>query len=465
MLQELLRDIFHLPASQFPESSLPTNVQIDSRQVNSESLFVALKGAKFDGHDFLPMVAKAGCRFALVDETVREIPKTITPLYVKDTLAAIQTLAKELVRRVNPIVVGITGSIGKTTTKEFTATLLAEKYLTFFSAGNQNSQVGLAQTILNGLKPSHQIAVLEMGMSAPGHIKRLIEIAPPDIALVTKILPVHIEFFSDGLEGISREKGSLFSHPDTKVCIHHYENSFEVGGKTVRTFCLINGPMQSPNKTPTKTPTIGLRIDDAAKGEVTFVEEGRHIACKTPQFPVEHVFENLLCAVSIARAADVSWQEIQAAIPKMKLPAMRLEVHKNGSITLINDGYNAAEISMISALEYLASLKSRCKGRGVAILGEMKELAHLSYETHARVVEKAKSSADLLLTIGHGFAPFNHNWYPTTEALVQDLPKILHEHDVVLLKGSRSNGLYQLVDSPVWQLSKSQVSKSQGDVS
>jgi UDP-N-acetylmuramoyl-tripeptide--D-alanyl-D-alanine ligase len=456
MLQELLQDIFHLPASQFPDSSLPTNVQIDSRQVNSESLFVALKGAKFDGHDFLPMVAKAGCRFALVDESVQEIPKTITPLYVKDTLAAIQTLAKELVRKVNPIVVGITGSIGKTTTKEFTATLLAEKYLTFFSAGNQNSQVGLAQTILNGLKPFHQIAVLEMGMSAPGHIKRLIQIAPPDIALVTKILPVHIEFFSDGLEGIAREKGSLFSHPDTKVCSHHYENSFEVKGKAVRTFCLINGPIQPPNK----TPTIGLRIDDVAKGEVTFVEEGRRIACKTPQFPVEHVFENLLCAVSIARAADVSWQEIQAALPKIKLPAMRLEVHKKGSITLINDGYNAAEISMISALEYLVSLKSRCKGRGVAILGEMKELAHLSYETHARVVERAKSSADLLLTIGHGFAAFNHNWYPTTDALVQDLPKILHEHDIVLLKGSRSNGLYQLVDSPVWQLSK-----SQGDVS
>lgn len=433
MLQNLLKSQFNLSGT-----SLPTNIQVDSRSVNPQSLFVALKGSKTDGHNFLQMVAAKGCKFALLEKRFQGlIPEQIEPIYVEETLDALQLLAKCAIKAVQPMVIAITGSIGKTTTKGFIATLVAEKYSTFFSEGNQNSQIGLAQTILNGLRRDHEVAVLEMGMSAPGQIKRLVDIAPPTIAVVTKIIPMHIEYFPDGLKGIAREKSTIFSHPNTQLCIHAKNEVLDIDNKRVRTFSLTTAA-------DTTAVNLQLQILDTL---LEFQEGDTKVICPAPEFPVRHVYENLLCAVTVARAAGVSWEQIQNALPKLKLPAMRLELHQKGTIKVINDGYNAAELSMNSALDYLHTFQ----GRRVAILGEMRELAHLSYETHARVIQKAKASCDLLLTIGAGFKSFAENWYSSREELLKNLSKFLLPNDVVLLKGSRSNGLYQLVDHPVWE--------------
>lgn len=200
-------------------------VAVDSRQIKPGDLFFALPGAKADGHTFLEEAAKKGAAGAVVHHSYNGADFGLPLIKSDDVLQTLQELARKKVESARPRIVGITGSLGKTTTKEFVTTLLKAKYRVAASPGNSNSQIGLPLAILNHSGEGDEILVLEMGMTHPGEIHKLVSIAPPEVAVVTKVALVHACNF-ESIEEIAHAKGEIFSHPLTKMGIYNKESDF-----------------------------------------------------------------------------------------------------------------------------------------------------------------------------------------------------------------------------------------------
>jgi UDP-N-acetylmuramoyl-tripeptide--D-alanyl-D-alanine ligase len=199
-----------------PTKKVIKGVEVDSRKVEAGQLFFALKGKKVDGHDHIAEAAAKGASAAIVSQEYRGESFGLSLIAVPDVLLTLQNLAKEAFLEKKWRVVAVTGSVGKTTTKEFLATLLEAKFRVIKTPGSANSQIGLPMSILN-MEKEGELFVMEAGMSAPKELEKLVQIAPPEIALITRIGLAHAAYFVDGLEGIARAKAEIFSHPDTKV--------------------------------------------------------------------------------------------------------------------------------------------------------------------------------------------------------------------------------------------------------
>lgn len=433
--------LIHLLGMEHDATQLVTGVAIDSRNVQPGHLFFALPGKKQDGHTFLAEVASKGASGAVISTEYRGETFGLPVIQVPDVLLCLQDLARKFLQTQHYKVVAITGSLGKTTTKEFALGLVSTHYKTAASPFSYNSQATLPLCILNA-DPLAEILLLEMGMTEPGNIDNLVSIAPPDIAVLTTVAAQHTCNFSDGLTGVSREKAAIFSHPKTLLGIlhrdmHHYEEAFARGRCQKIAFS-------------TQSLDVDYFLEFSDEGAIVICGEEKHFIPLS--LPLKVHYHNFLCAVVIARVLDVPWEKIIDKAPSLKLPPMRFEKIERQGITFINDAYNANPDSMKAALENLP--KPISGGKTIAVLSEMDALGMYSEVGHALVAEAALQAVDTLLCVGARCEIMRKIWkkekkvfemFETKEALTSRLKEIVCQGDVVLLKGARAYSLEHIL--------------------
>ncbi len=422
-----------------------TGFAIDSREIEPGWLFFALRGARLSGVDFLEEVARRKGRSAFVPKEYSGPRFGLQLLRVDDVRSSLQELAKRYLEHLSVPVIAVSGSVGKTTTKDFLASLLGARYRVVASVGSQNTQLTVPLTLLRA-KPPLDLFVLEMGMTAPGHLARLVDIAPPDMALLTAVELVHAEGFSS-LEGIAQAKAELLSHPKTRLgIIPRSLTRWEAIGKAPHPQKLIFELDRASG---------GSDADYSLEGEgerLIFRLSGGERVESSWQIPGAHNRHNLLAAVACAHAMGVNGQEIADSIPSLKLPSQRLQPIDVRGIHVIDDAYNACEVSMCQALDAMPEPGEG--GRRIALFGEMRELGGFSDECHTRVAAYALDRLDLLLCVGVLTRPMLSHWrlagryalwFPGLAEAGPALRAIARPGDVVLIKGARALACEKLI--------------------
>jgi UDP-N-acetylmuramoyl-tripeptide--D-alanyl-D-alanine ligase len=427
-------------------------VSTDSRTVRAGNLFIALKGETFDGHDFLDAAVNVGASAVLVqEEPKKKISGNATFILVDDTLNALGDLARCWRNRFAIPVIAITGSSGKTTTKEMLAGIVGQSKNVLKTEGNLNNLIGMPMTLLR-LTDQHEAAILELGTNQRGEIARLTDIAGPNIGLITNIGPAHLQGLHS-LDTIREEKGDLFrsmGNQGTAVVNLDDGNIREVSrswsGKRV-TFS-IDGPadVTAENMEAMNAAGISFRlVIGAEKSEVFMKIAGRH-----------HVY-NALAAAAVARALGMDGASIGKGLASFQPVAGRMEIRSlaNGAF-IIDDTYNANPVSVTEALKALRNLRGR--GRAIAVLGDMLELGEQSRSLHESVGEiAAQTGVDRLLLKGEfasataagalrtGMPSDAVICFQDDDKAVDIAKSYLHDGDWALVKGSRRMKMEQIV--------------------
>ena len=429
---------------------------IDSRSLQPGELFFALCGPRFDGHDFVAAALDRGAAGAVVNEAFAascDPSLRLALIPVRDTVQALQRLARSVRRKWGKRVVGVTGSTGKTTTKEMIAAILGECLTVHKSPGNLNNYYGLPLALL-ALEPHHEVAVLELAMSAPGEIALLAQIAEPQVGVVTNVAPVHLQFF-DSVDSIARAKHELIENlqsPATAVLNHddarvrRFAEGFE--GRVV-TFGFGEGAdfrVHDVHATPTQGSQFhvtGPELD--APFELPL--PGRHNAA------------NALAAIATASLFEVPTGKLRSALASFQNIHQRSEILTlPGEITVINDCYNSNPLAMERALEMLRAWLGA--GRKIVVAGEMLELGPTSPQLHLEVGRKcAEVGVDWLLAV-QGDARFflegaiekglpvgRTCFWGKAEEAAQFCRTLLQPADVVLIKGSRAVHLESVIEA------------------
>lgn len=432
----------------FEEEFEVSGVSIDSRKTNPGDMFIAIKGEKFDGHDFIEKAAENGAVLA-VTQRLPERCK-IPYILVEDTLKALQDIAAYYRSKFNIPIVAITGSSGKTTTKDMTASVLTQRFNVLKTEGNLNTTIGLPLTLLK-LQYSHQIAVLEMGMSSLGEIRLLSDIVRPDIGVISNIGLTHIEYLGSR-ENILRAKLEIFSY-------FNCNNIAVINGDDdmLHSFCsdkfrVIKYGLKEANE------IFAYGIEEKGEAGIGFSVdlEGIRSNFKVPLPGIHNVY-NALSAIAVTRLFGMDAVEIQKGLNSFKPSKMRMEmINLDSGIKLINDVYNANPESMKAAIDVLHTIKSR--RRGICILGDMLELGDLSSEEHCKIGAYAASTGvDAIIAVGE-FADdikrgamtsgMNGSVYTffDIKAAAPFLDNIVKPGDAVLIKGSRGMKMEYIVD-------------------
>lgn len=415
-----------------------SRMQPDSRKVRSGDLFVALKGAKADGHDFAETAINHGAVAALVS---RPISEKLPSIEVEDTLRAYGEIAAGYRKLTGVKVVGITGSVGKTTTKEMTASVLEAVYHTAKTEGNHNNNLGLPMTIMD-MPENTEVAVLEMGMNHSGEMEYLSDIARPDLAIITNIGTMHIEHLGTR-EGILQAKLEIMrGMPEDGAGVFNGDEpllwNIRAIGKHKKYYYGIE------NHACDVTATDIVELDDG----VRFVVHGfgQQFELFVPMLG-RHAVYNALAATTVGLLLGVKPEQIQARFSSFHNTGMRQKIYVKNGVTIIEDCYNAGPESTEAALDVLAGIKT--DGRRIAVLGDMLELGNRSAAEHYRIGRLAVGKADLLLTYGEhsvrtltgaitgGMNPKNTDHFDTHEDMAHMLKMRVSEGDVVLFKGSR----------------------------
>ncbi|MBN1573795.1 MAG: UDP-N-acetylmuramoyl-tripeptide--D-alanyl-D-alanine ligase [Deltaproteobacteria bacterium] len=432
-----------------------SGVSTDSRTAGEGELFFALVGDNFDGHDFVVDAVKRGAAGVVVEKSYKsklsrelgEKGKGVPLIAVYDTLYALGELARFHRGRMKARVVGITGSNGKTTTKEITASIAETKFVTRKSEGNFNNLIGLPMMLL-ATKKEDEVIVLEMGMNVPGEMARLSEIAGPEIGVITNIGPVHLEGVGS-IEGVIEEKGRLVeSLPEDGTAV--------INGDCVYCRGLID-------KIKSRVITFGIEgeadvtaVDvedmggDGIKAKFIIPSGAFHARLKIPGI---HNIKNGLAAASVGVALGIPADDIKTGIEAIKPMKMRMEMIMTGDgVVILNDSYNANPVSMKAAISFLAGEARRKGGRLIVVLGDMLELGGYTIQGHEEVgMEAAKLGAGYLFALGNnavdiargagerGMPPERIFTYPVGghERLIEDLMGVIGPKDRVLVKGSR----------------------------
>ncbi|MBT8060742.1 MAG: UDP-N-acetylmuramoyl-tripeptide--D-alanyl-D-alanine ligase [Gammaproteobacteria bacterium] len=412
-------------------------VVTDSRKVEYGSLFAALPGSQVDGHDFAGAAAKLGAAALLVN---RPLDIDLPQLVVDDVLKALGRLASHLRRKIAPVVVGITGSNGKTTVKEMVASILVQSGDVLSTQGNFNNELGLPLSLF-GLEERHRYAVLEMGASRAGDIAYLAGIAAPDVGLITNIGPAHLRGFGSE-EGVALAKGELYaSLPEAGCAVMNADEPWL--------------PRWQELNTAGRLLTFGV----SAHADVRLVDENGESRLETPAGPIElrlalpgrHNLINAAAAAAVAIELGVDSAAIRTGLEAVKPVPGRLNLLRTQpGWTVIDDTYNANPASLYSALRVLSDLQ----GTAWLVLGDMKELGGGSHKMHREVGEAAKvmGVARLFATgemtvytvdsFGEGAEHFE-----SRDALIAALLEQLRPGVNCLVKGSRSMGMEAVVEA------------------
>ena len=429
-----------------PSGTIST-VCTDSRTLKAGDCFLALRGDKFDGHSFVAEAARRGAAAAIVEEMPAELVSGFAVIQVRDTLRALQQLAANY-RRTLPIqVIGVTGSNGKTSTKDATACVLAEHFQVTKTEGNLNNHIGLPLTILRA-RSSDGMGVFEMGMNHPGEIGPLAALAAADVAIITNVGMAHIEHMGSR-EAIAKEKGMLaeaLQPSGTLILSAHDDFSRGIAERTKAdaVFAGIEmGDVQAANLRPHFTGTKFLLRAD-----------GRSVEAEIP-VPGEHMVRNALMAVAAGRVFGLSIEECAEGLRKLRLTKGRLEHKVVRGLQILDDTYNANPDSMSAALRTLASLPAA--GRRIAVLGCMGELGVEAEAGHKRVGEAAaREHIDCVIGVGQEAEWIAETAWRggvervvkvgTNEEATRTLRELARPGDVVLVKGSRSAHMERIVE-------------------
>ena len=427
---------------------LINKISTDSRTIKPGELFVALRGENFEGHDYIEAAARAGATGALVDLNWQgNIPGNFALLRAADTLQAYQNLAANYRKSLPLKVLAITGSNGKTSTKDFAASVLARKFRVTKTEGNFNNHVGLPRTILEATSDD-EIGVWEIGMNHPGEIAALSKIAAPDAAIITNIGVAHIEFMGSR-EAIATEKGALAEAvgPQGTVILNADDRFSEGIAKRTRARVVSAGM--------TGGSVRAIEIRQSAEGSEFTIVEGAH-RCRA-QLPVagSHMVQNALLAVAAGRAFGLSIEECAAGLAAAPLTKARLQIKEIGGVQFLDDSYNANPDSMKAALRTLVELDA--EGKRIAVLGEMRELGSESERGHREVGETAATlGVDQLITIGETAEMIAEGARTagldkvssarSTGEAAKLLGEIAEPGDLVLIKGSRGARTEEVIE-------------------
>jgi UDP-N-acetylmuramoyl-tripeptide--D-alanyl-D-alanine ligase len=429
-------------------TAVVTKVSTDSRTIKPDDLFVALRGDNFDAHHFIESAAKSGALGAIVDRNWNgNIPKNFALIRAGDTLEAYQELAANYRRSLALKVLAITGSNGKTSTKDFAASVLARKFRVTKTEGNFNNHVGLPRTILEAASV-HEVGVWEIGMNHPGEIAALSKIAAPDAAIITNIGVAHIEFIGSR-EAIAGEKGALAEAigPEGTVILNA-DDPFSKGiAARTRAKVVFAGTIDGAVR--------AIEIRQSADGSEFTILEGAH-RCRA-QLPVAglHMVQNALLAVAAGRAFGLSIEECAAGLAAAPLTKARLQIKEIGGVQFLDDSYNANPDSMKAALRTLLELDAA--GKRIAVLGEMRELGAESERGHRDVGEAAATfGVDQLITIGDAAELIARgarsagldkvSSVRSTGEAADLLGEIAEPGDLVLIKGSRAARTEEVIE-------------------
>ena len=435
--------------------SLPfSRVIVDSRQAVGGELFIALPGERCDGHEYVVAAMVAGARGAMVraskiDECRASLGRFASaPLFaVPDTLAGLQQLAAYWRRRFSLPVVAVTGSVGKTTTKEFVASVLARRLSVHRSEGNRNNEIGLPLSLLQ-LNARHQAMVLEMGTYGPGDIRQLCAVACPTIGIVTGVSWVHLERMGS-LEVIAAAKAELVEAlPRTGTAILNADDA-RVRAMAAMTAARVVYYGLSP-----QAAVRGSDVQPEGLRGVRFTMhlngEARPIHLLTPG---RHQVINALAAAAVARELGMSVDEIVEGLEALHLEARLVTLPGVAGSLILDDTYNASPVSVLASLDLLGDLE----GRRIAVLGDMRELGSFEDEGHRLIGERAARTCDLLAVVGEkaalaGAAAVQAGMDPSTvffalnnARAIDWLKPRLAPGDHVLVKGSRSMRLEEVV--------------------
>ncbi|MGQ4647629.1 UDP-N-acetylmuramoyl-tripeptide--D-alanyl-D-alanine ligase [Lyngbya aestuarii] len=424
--------------SQETASSLFTGITTDTRSLKPGHIFVALRGENFDGHDFVKVALQQGAIAALTERGTNTQLNGIPQLQVEDTLQAYQQIARWWRDQFDIPVIAVTGSVGKTTTKELIAAVLSTTGKVLKSKANYNNEIGVPKTLLE-LDSSHDYAVIEMAMRGPGQIALLAQIARPTIGLITNVGTAHIGILGSR-EAIAKAKCELLAEmADTNVAILNHDNQLlmataaEVWQGQTLTYGLEGGDLQGQLVTPQTLGIDGIQL--------TLPLAGDHNAL------------NYLAALAVAKVLEVDWTPLSKGLA-VAMPSGRSQRYDlPNDIVILDETYNAGLESMLAALQLLAQTEGK---RRIAVLGTMKELGEHSPALHREVGNTAEQlNLDALLVLvndpeateiaaGAGSVP--SECFENHEVLLERLKEMMQPGDRILFKASRSVGLDRVVN-------------------
>ena len=421
-------------------------ITTDSRKAGKDSLFVAIKGERVDAHKFIPAVFEQGA-LCVIGEQELEDPAGAY-IQVDSSLQAIKDIAEFYRKQLDIKVVGITGSVGKTSTKEMIASVLSEKYRVLKTLGNFNNELGLPLTVFR-LREEDEIAVLEMGISHFGEMHRLSKIARPDICVMTNIGQCHLEFLGDR-DGVLKAKSEIFDYlaPDGTIVLNGDDDKLatlqEVKGIQPIFFGIDSDRMISA----TQIHSLGL------KGIACRICTGQGDFDVTIPIPGYHMVYNALAGTAVGLSLGMTTEEIKRGIEKLESLSGRFHIIETDNYTVVDDCYNANPVSMKASLKVLGD----ALGRKVAILGDMGELGENEQQLHEEVgVAAGQQGIQLLICIGalsEGMAKAAKETNPqmevihkqTLEEAIDGLPQYLKQGDTILVKASHFMHFEKIVE-------------------
>ncbi|MDR1689462.1 MAG: UDP-N-acetylmuramoyl-tripeptide--D-alanyl-D-alanine ligase [Clostridiales bacterium] len=425
-------------------------VETDSRVYLNGALFIALKGPVYDGHDFIDEAFSKGA-VCVISEHESDLEKYADKpvICVKSTYTALKDLARDYISGFNIPIVAVTGSVGKTTTRDLIASVLSIKYKTFKTEKNFNNEIGLPLSVLK-LDRDHEAAVFEMGMSNFGEIHNLAEIVRPDISVITNIGDSHMENFKSRDEILKAKTEILDYHkPNGRIILNGDDELLKtLAGKynNIKFYGLGEGNYFYADQ---------IREDGLWGISCSVHYSGSKFFVKIP-LPGRHMVQNTLAAVAVGEALNIEASAIKNGIENFRPPKQRMDIiNTQSGITVINDTYNASPASMLAAIDVLATVKTR----KICVLGDMLELGKKSPEYHYLIGKHAAASGvDIIICVGeiassiykgavpHLKAGQRAVFFETQDEVLKELVSFLNDGDTVLVKASRAMKLENIVE-------------------
>lgn len=412
-------------------------VSTDTRKIEEGTMFIALKGENFNGNNYVLDAFNKGAKIAIVDEVkcdLNELKEDVALIKVQNTGRALMDLAKFYREKLGLKVVGITGSAGKTSTKDLVAAVLSDKYKVFKTKGNFNNEIGLPLMILE-LDSTYDVAILEMGMRGLGQIKELAEIASPDLGIITNIGISHIEILKTR-ENILKAKMEIATFFDKNNTLVVCGNDDFLGALPEAKYKIVKTGVGENFEIGAKN--IALE-ELSSKFTVYNGEKEEEFSL---DMPGEHNISNLMLGIAIAKELGVSFEEMKRGLKNIEATSMRLELIKKDGFSILNDCYNSSPVAVKSAIDVMKNIEGK---RRIAVLGTMRELGHKSEEAHMEIgkyakengIEKVLCFGDFSENIKEGYGE-GCTVYENKEELIKDLLNIICEGDIILVKASRS---------------------------